>query len=46
MKTRITFMLAGVGNSHLDVSARWIHDFDVGRRVEGHGFNFSASLKF
>ena len=45
MKTRITFMLAGVGKSHIDLRARWIHDFDV-RRVEGDGFNFSASLKF
>ena len=29
-----------------DFSARWIHDFDVSKRVEGDGFNFSASLKF
>jgi hypothetical protein len=35
-----------LGKSHLDFSARWIHDFDVSRRVEGDGFNFSASLKF
>ena len=35
-----------LGKSHLDFSARWIHDFDVSKRVEGHGFNFSASLKF
>ena len=35
-----------VGKSHLDLSARWIHDFGVSRRVEGNGFNFSASLKF
>jgi len=26
--------------------ARWIHDFDVSKRVEGNAFNFSASLKF
>jgi hypothetical protein len=32
--------------SHLDFSARWIHDFDVRKRVEGDGFNFTASLKF
>jgi hypothetical protein len=32
--------------SHLDFSARWIHDFDVAKRVEGNGFNFTASLKF
>jgi hypothetical protein len=32
--------------SHLDFSARWIHDFDVSNRVEGNAFNFSASLKF
>ncbi|HEU5237833.1 MAG TPA: DUF502 domain-containing protein [Pyrinomonadaceae bacterium] len=28
------------------ISARWIHDFDVSKRVEGNAFNFSASLKF
>jgi hypothetical protein len=35
-----------IGKSHLDFSARWIHDFDVSNRVAGDGFNFSASLKF
>ena len=35
-----------LGKSHLDFSARWIHDFDVSKRVEGDGFNFTASLKF
>ena len=35
-----------LGKSHLDFSARWIHDFDVSNRVEGEAFNFSASLKF
>jgi hypothetical protein len=35
-----------MGKSHLDFSARWIHDFDVSNRVEGDGFNFTASLKF
>jgi hypothetical protein len=35
-----------LGKSHLDLSARWIHDFGVSKRVEGDGFNFSASLKF
>ena len=35
-----------VGKSHLDLSARWIHDFGVSQRVEGDAFNFSASLKF
>jgi len=35
-----------LGKSHLDLSARWIHDFDVSKRVEGDAFNFSASLKF
>jgi len=35
-----------LGKTHLDLSARWIHDFDVSNRVEGDGFNFSASLKF
>jgi len=35
-----------LGKSHLDFSARWIHDFDVAKRVEGDGFSFSASLKF
>jgi hypothetical protein len=35
-----------LGKSHLDFSARWIHDFDVSNRVAGDGFNFSASLKF
>ena len=32
------------GKSRLDFSARWIHDFDVRKRVEGDGFNFSAIL--
>ena len=35
-----------VGKSHLDPSARWIHDFGVSRRIEGDAFNFSVSLKF
>ena len=35
-----------VGKSHLDLSARWVHDFGVSNRVEGDAFNFSASLKF
>ena len=35
-----------LGKSHLDFSARWIHDFDVSKRVAGNAFNFSASLKF
>jgi len=35
-----------VGKSHLDFSARWIHDFDVSNRVAGDAFNFSASVKF
>jgi hypothetical protein len=35
-----------IGKSHLDFNARWIHDFDVSKRVEGDGFNFTASLKF
>jgi hypothetical protein len=35
-----------IRKSHLDFSARWIHDFDVSNRVAGDGFNFSASLKF
>jgi hypothetical protein len=35
-----------LGKSHLDFSARWIHDFDVSNRVAGDAFNFSASLKF
>jgi hypothetical protein len=35
-----------LGKSHLDFSARWIHDFDVSKRVEGDGINFTASLKF
>jgi hypothetical protein len=35
-----------LGKSHLDFSARWIHDFDVSKRVEGNAFNFSAALKF
>jgi hypothetical protein len=35
-----------VGKSHLDLSARWIRDFGVSKRVEGDAFNFSVSLKF
>jgi hypothetical protein len=35
-----------LGKSHLDFNARWIHDFGVKNRVEGDGFNFTASLKF
>jgi hypothetical protein len=35
-----------LGKSDLDFNARWIHDFDVSKRVEGDGFNFTASLKF
>jgi hypothetical protein len=35
-----------LGKSHLDFSARWIHDFDVSKRVEDNAFNFSGSLKF
>jgi hypothetical protein len=35
-----------IGKRHLDFNARWIQDFDVSKRVEGDGFNFTASLKF
>ncbi len=35
-----------LGKSYLDLNARWIHDFDTTKRVNGDGFNFSASLKF
>ena len=35
-----------LGKSNLDFSARWIHEFDVSKRVEGNGFSFSGSLKF
>jgi len=35
-----------LGKSDLELNARWIHDFDVSKAVEGDGFNFSASLKF
>ena len=35
-----------IGKSHLDFNARWIHDFDVSKAVEGDGFSFSVSLKF
>ncbi len=35
-----------LGKSHLDFNARWIHDFGVSKRVEGDGFNLTASLKF
>ncbi len=35
-----------LGKSQLDLSARWVHDFDVSKRFEGDGFNFTASLKF
>ena len=35
-----------LGKSHLDFNARWIHDFDVSKAVEGDGFSFNASLKF
>jgi len=35
-----------LGKSHLDFSARWIHDFYVNKRVEGDGFSFNGSLKF
>jgi hypothetical protein len=35
-----------LGKSHLDFNARWIHDFDVSKAVEGDGFNVTASLKF
>src|SRR6266545_2815054 len=41
-----TFYNRNTRTRHLDFSARWIHDFDVSKRVEGDGFNFSASLKF
>jgi hypothetical protein len=34
-----------LGKTHVDLNARWIHDFDVTNRVEGDGFN-TASLKF
>jgi hypothetical protein len=35
-----------LGKSHLDLSARRTHDFDVSKRVEGDALNLSASLKF
>ena len=35
-----------LGKSDLELNARWIHDFDVSKAVEGNGVNFTASLKF
>ena len=35
-----------IRKSHLDLNARWIHDFGVSKAVEGDGFSFNASLKF
>jgi len=35
-----------IGKSHLDFNARWIHDFDVSKAVEGDGVSLNASLKF
>jgi hypothetical protein len=35
-----------LGKSHLDLNARWVHDLDVSKRIEGDGFNLSVSLKF
>jgi hypothetical protein len=35
-----------LGRPHLDFNARWTYDFDVSKRVEGDGFNFTGSLKF
>jgi hypothetical protein len=35
-----------VGKSHLDFNARYVHEFDNEKRVEGDLFGFSASLKF
>jgi len=32
-----------LGKSHLDFSARWIHDFDVSQRVEGNAFNLARA---
>ena len=35
-----------IGKSHLDLNARWIHDFYVRSAVSGDGFSFNVSLKF
>ena len=35
-----------IGKHHLDLNARWIHEFENEKRVEGDLFSFSASLKF
>ena len=35
-----------IGKSHLDFSARYIHEFENRKRIEGDLLQFSASLKF
>jgi hypothetical protein len=35
-----------VGDSHLDLNARWVHEFGVEKRFEGDVFGLSAALKF
>ena len=35
-----------VGKHHLDLNARFIHEFESAKRVEGDLFQFSATLKF
>lgn len=35
-----------IGDSHLDLSARWVHEFGVEKRFEGDVFSLSAGIKF
>ena len=37
---------AKLGKSHLDFNARWVHEFENQKRIEGDLFAFSASFKF
>jgi hypothetical protein len=35
-----------IGKHHLDFNARWVHEFENEKRVEGNMFMLNATLKF
>jgi len=41
----VTFSKA-LGKHHLDLNARWVHEFENIKRIEGNLFMLSATFKF
>jgi len=45
VRPNVTF-LESVRQHHLDLNARWVHEFENIKRIEGDLFMLSATFKF